>query len=456
MSEIIPSTHLLKDGRKILVRTCVESDAQKLMQCAHDYLNDGEGQIWEAGELELTHEKEIDWIQQKLANPRELLLVAEFNSEIIGNLEFTAGNRRRLAHVGEFGMAVLSSWRGLGVGAALLKSLILWAESHPVIEKINLQVLESNQRAINLYRKFGFKTEGCREQEIKYEDESYANCLLLSLMLKQILILIFTISMCTQPLLAQSGEISESDRKTLTLAFNRLQKRQYLDALHAAKPLLANEPAAAYANELYGIAYFKMGSPKKALPHLKAAYNSNPRIPGLTEFYCDALVACKEYDEALIPALSMIATEDSEDKRAGIIRAKVRRVLPHLSNGRLKEGIDKVGKTVPEGPQLCSYYLNLAHLLDYVGKKVLAIECYTAGLAARPENPYEYLRKAHDMELLNQNSDAITSLYLAAIKMSPEDPRIAAAYKRFIQQQRIKRKDIAGGIKNAISLQKYR
>lgn len=185
MAEIIPFDYILKDGRKIRIRSCNEADATGLITCAEAYLNDGDGQVWEAGELELTEEREIDWIRQKLTAPRELLLVAEHEGSIIGNLEFTGGNRRRLAHNGEFGMAVLDEWRSLGVGTALLESLIFWAKTHPVIEKINLQVIATNQRAIQLYAKFGFKTEGRREREIKYGDGTYADCVLMSLLLDE-------------------------------------------------------------------------------------------------------------------------------------------------------------------------------------------------------------------------------------------------------------------------------
>jgi hypothetical protein len=48
------------------------------------------------------------------------------------------------------------------------------------IEKINLRVLCSNERAIGIYKKFGFVEEGHCVSEIKYEDGTYVDELLMA------------------------------------------------------------------------------------------------------------------------------------------------------------------------------------------------------------------------------------------------------------------------------------
>jgi RimJ/RimL family protein N-acetyltransferase len=61
--------------------------------------------------------------------------------------------------VAELGMMVESTWRGKGVGSALLHAGIDWARSVGA-HKVALQHWPTNERATALYEKFGFVEEG--------------------------------------------------------------------------------------------------------------------------------------------------------------------------------------------------------------------------------------------------------------------------------------------------------
>lgn len=76
-------------------------------------------------------------------------------------------------------MAIAPEWRGMGVGNALLETLIAWAKTRPRIEKICLAVLADNIPAIGLYRKYGFQEEGRRIREIKTGPDEYSDDLLI-------------------------------------------------------------------------------------------------------------------------------------------------------------------------------------------------------------------------------------------------------------------------------------
>lgn len=64
-------------------------------------------------------------------------------------------------------IAVHPEYRGFGIGAILLDSLLSICRLENVTA-ITLEVRVSNQRAINLYKKFGFVEEGIRKSY--YED----------------------------------------------------------------------------------------------------------------------------------------------------------------------------------------------------------------------------------------------------------------------------------------------
>jgi L-phenylalanine/L-methionine N-acetyltransferase len=62
-------------------------------------------------------------------------------------------------HVATLGMAIEASWRGQGLGSALMAVAMRWARKVGV-EKVTLEVYPDNEAGIALYRKFGFHEEG--------------------------------------------------------------------------------------------------------------------------------------------------------------------------------------------------------------------------------------------------------------------------------------------------------
>lgn len=87
-------------------------------------------------------------------------LVATVAGEVVGNLGLTRFTRPRRAHVGEIGMGVRDDWQGKGVGSALLQAALDLADNWLGLRRIELHVHADNERAIALYRKFGFEAEG--------------------------------------------------------------------------------------------------------------------------------------------------------------------------------------------------------------------------------------------------------------------------------------------------------
>ncbi len=96
-------------------------------------------------------------------------------NEAIGLIDFSNGPKERIAHIGDFGMSVDASMRGLGIGTILLQSLIDWAQSLDKIEKINLRAHSDNDIAIGLYKKMGFTVEGVQKRDLKYGPEKYVD-----------------------------------------------------------------------------------------------------------------------------------------------------------------------------------------------------------------------------------------------------------------------------------------
>ena len=67
------------------------------------------------------------------------------------------------------GMAVRREFWGLGLGRALLDSLLLWADTHGIV-RVALEVVETNTTAIRLYESLGFEHEGRLRARRKHGD----------------------------------------------------------------------------------------------------------------------------------------------------------------------------------------------------------------------------------------------------------------------------------------------
>ncbi|AEC02075.1 GNAT family N-acetyltransferase [Parasphaerochaeta coccoides] len=110
-------------------------------------------------------ELEAHHLEEMMLSPNSLQLLALEDDKIIGSLTFIAGKRERIAHAGEMAISVLQEHWGQGVGSALIVAFLTWIGSAGTgIRKVNLLVREDNERAINLYKRYGFVNEGRRSR----------------------------------------------------------------------------------------------------------------------------------------------------------------------------------------------------------------------------------------------------------------------------------------------------
>lgn len=150
----------LKDGRTLTLREAGPQDAEALLVFIEQVAGESENLTMGPGEFEMTLEQERAYLQASADSPTSLYLLAEIDGALVGNISFSAGKRQRIRHTGEFGISVVRSAWGLGIGNHLLTYLIEWARSGGIVRKINLFVRVDNRPAIHLYEKYGFKIEG--------------------------------------------------------------------------------------------------------------------------------------------------------------------------------------------------------------------------------------------------------------------------------------------------------
>jgi putative acetyltransferase len=92
-------------------------------------------------------------------------LIAIADGEVVGEIRVEP----TWMGFGEIGMMVAASWRGRGVGSALVAASIEWARAQG-LHKLALSVFPHNGAAIALYRKYGFVEEGRLVRHVRRAD----------------------------------------------------------------------------------------------------------------------------------------------------------------------------------------------------------------------------------------------------------------------------------------------
>ncbi|MDO8552643.1 MAG: GNAT family N-acetyltransferase [bacterium] len=99
--------------------------------------------------------------------------IALDGAKIVGYITAISGKFLKVRGTSYVVMGVLASYRGRGIGTALLKQAEGLAREHGM-HRMELEVFEKNEDAVHLYEKLGFVMEGRRREAIKtpkgYED----------------------------------------------------------------------------------------------------------------------------------------------------------------------------------------------------------------------------------------------------------------------------------------------
>ncbi|MFY4774948.1 GNAT family N-acetyltransferase [Metabacillus sp. RGM 3146] len=168
---------LVKDLRYI-IRSAIEVDAKKMSEIRLEIDGETEYLDREKGEAYIDEAGFKQLIKDDTDSSGNLFLVVKVNKSIVGFSRCEGNKLKRLSHKVEFGVCVLKEYWGYGIGKNLLKESIHWAESNG-IKKITLSVLETNDKAIKLYEKYGFEVEGILKKDKVLSDGNYYNTILM-------------------------------------------------------------------------------------------------------------------------------------------------------------------------------------------------------------------------------------------------------------------------------------
>lgn len=168
---IEPKEKILKDGRKCILRSPMESDAVQMKNFRVQTAGETDFLMNYPEELEnYTMENQLKFIQRMAESENDFMLVATVDGKLAGTCQISFNKRIKLKHKANIGIALLKEYWGLGIGSAFFEEMIAEAKSREDIIQIELEVIEGNERAVALYKKFDFETVAEKPDAVRLKD----------------------------------------------------------------------------------------------------------------------------------------------------------------------------------------------------------------------------------------------------------------------------------------------
>ncbi|UUV17826.1 GNAT family N-acetyltransferase [Fusobacteria bacterium ZRK30] len=156
------------------IRQIQEKDAELFLNLLLELDNETKFMMLEPGERKNDPEVTRSIIKRNLQD--SFMYVAEEGDKLVGFLTGERGSANRIKHTTYIVIGILGGHRGKGIGRKLFEELEKWSKENN-IKRLELTVMIHNEKAVNLYKKMGFKIEGVKEYSIlvdgKFIDEYY-------------------------------------------------------------------------------------------------------------------------------------------------------------------------------------------------------------------------------------------------------------------------------------------
>ncbi len=153
-------TYTTKSQHTITIRKATLDDATNLLKLKKSYLAHTTTIPLYLHEYTNTMVEEQQWISKFISQQNSILFVAEYQGELIGNIDLSGNQRQKLFHTGVIGMGIHTQWQNQGIGTLLLQKTLGWAQQNKFLNLVWLEVYASNPSGIALYTKLGFKETG--------------------------------------------------------------------------------------------------------------------------------------------------------------------------------------------------------------------------------------------------------------------------------------------------------
>ena len=132
-----------------------------------------------AASLPSDRSRRMEELLRQPGQNRHFLVAVSPDNTVLGLVMLTVESNPRRRHSGGLGIMVRTDCQGQGIGTALLEAVLDLADNWLMLRRVELEVYADNQRAVRLYEKFGFETEG-RKREASVKNGAYVDLLVMA------------------------------------------------------------------------------------------------------------------------------------------------------------------------------------------------------------------------------------------------------------------------------------
>ena len=157
---------------EIIYREAMTSDASALLLHQSTVGDETDNLSFDGNTFNISPEKEARFIDRFSKSERDVMLVALDGEKIVGNGIIECERAKRYSHRATLSITVLRDYWGRGIGSRLMEMMIRFSREHN-IHVVSLEVRADNDRAVALYKKFGFETIGLYKKFFKINGEYY-------------------------------------------------------------------------------------------------------------------------------------------------------------------------------------------------------------------------------------------------------------------------------------------
>ena len=169
----------LRDGRTATLDWLTEKGLPEVVEVLNSVIREGE-YLFMNGEI-TDLEEERRWFERGTKDGMRYL-VARVDGRVIGGASIHPRAEKRV-HVAEFGVYIRDGYRNLGLGTALTKTFVEIAKEQG-LEILQLSVYATNERALHVYKKCGYKECGRLTRDVKFLDGTYTDRIMMELPLE--------------------------------------------------------------------------------------------------------------------------------------------------------------------------------------------------------------------------------------------------------------------------------
>ena len=151
---------ILKDGAKCLLRGAGEADAAEVLRTFNLTHTETEYLLTYPEENSFAVDQEAEFLKARSESKNAIEIAAFIDGRIVGTAGIDPiGDKEKLRHRADFGIAVEKAYWGRGIGKALTLACIECARQAGYLQ-IELEVVAENASAVRLYESVGFREYG--------------------------------------------------------------------------------------------------------------------------------------------------------------------------------------------------------------------------------------------------------------------------------------------------------